>query len=357
MEVPPQRPVVTMQGLEDKVGEVPERYTPETDSGYDYLVIDCHLLAYSCWWPCRELCTSEGIHTGLEYGFVKGILALARTFHPSKLILVWDGKPVRCSTIFPKTVDSVTNVETGYKSNRVAHEDKKSELPWTPRLNKLRELFSNLCVQVYHPELEADEQIASFAHWASQLGKRTLIVSKDKDLQQLVRDNIHVTAGIEKPILTPKGIEEIWLVPAEKLSLYRAVKGDSSDGLRGVPRFPTELLVTLVNNSSSLEDLLHKALHGALKTAKQLENFIANQEQVRRNHMIGDLSTQFEIKPYFMELVEPSREPMIEFLLSINCASLLHRKEWDLFYQKIDEIPQEIRDFVCQESSNVVSIS
>ena len=343
--------------LEEVTGEPPERYAPNTNSGYDYLVIDCHLLAYACWWPCRELCTGEGVHTGLEYGFVKGILALARTFHPSQLILVWDGKPTRCSTIFPIVKDEVSGVEVGYKSNRTAHESKDSEAPWTPRLNNLRELFSRLCIQIYHPEMEADEQIASFVHWASQRGKRSLIVSKDRDLQQLVRDDIHVTGGIEKPILDPRGIVELWGVPAEKLSLYRAVKGDSSDGMKGVPRLPTEITVNLVNNSSSIVELVHNAVHGALRTAKQLENFLASKDRVLMNHLIGDLSSQFAVKPHFMALTEPSNQPMFDFLTGINCVSLLYRKEWDLFHRSVEEVPQEIRDFVAEGVPDVVPVS
>jgi 5'-3' exonuclease len=170
---------------------------------YDYTVVDSHLLAYRSWWPVRDLSNSDGTPTGLEFGFIKGVQAVARNWQ-AKVILAWDGYPKRCNEIFPFVPATETTPESGYKSGRQKHVDKESEPPWNPRLERLRNVLIPLVTTLYDPAAEADEEIARFVFWAQRKGKRTLIISKDRDFHQLVSDNVHLVMGPdESQIYTP----------------------------------------------------------------------------------------------------------------------------------------------------------
>jgi 5'-3' exonuclease len=301
---------------------------------YDNIVVDCYLVAYGSWWPVREMHTEAGVATGLEFGFIKNILATARRWTPGKVVLAWDGFPKRCNTIFPKEV--VEGKEVGYKSGRARHEDKDTEPAWTPRLVRLREAFTPLVECLYHPETEADEEIARFVHESEAKGQTTIIVSKDRDLHQLVSDKTHICLGPEENLMTPENLTKEkgmpWGVPTKKIPLRRAIEGDGSDAIVGIPRIPKEVIVNIVNASESIDHLIENISKGSFtKTATQLEKMINGRDIIRRNYSLAELASQAQYPPNRISTTLGDNTKLIEMVEELECNSLRERKEWQLF--------------------------
>jgi 5'-3' exonuclease len=236
---------------------------------YDFIVVDSHNLAYRQWWHVKDL-KHNGVPTGMEYGFIKKVLALMGS-DPTKVILAWDGRPTRCA-----------NLVDDYKADR-----KKvtgDEPDWSVRLTRLRNIFTDLCPTLYDELEEADEQIAKFV--LRNPYKKILIVSNDKDLQQFVSSIVHIDCS--KGLMDADLCYKIWGVPAYKIALYKALDGDGSDNVKGVPRLLTKTKVKLVNRSETIEELVGHFSDDDL-TVKEKEKLAAYRDQVLLNYKIVNL--------------------------------------------------------------------
>lgn len=236
---------------------------------YDFIVVDSHNLAYRQWWHVKDL-SHNGVPTGLEFGFIKKVLTLMGT-DPEKLILAWDGRPTRCAAL----------VED-YKDGREKAEG--DEPAWGPRLARLRNAFIDLCHTLYDENEEADEQIAKFV--LRNPGKKILIVSNDKDLQQFVSENVHCDCS--KGLFDLETCSEEWGVPPHKIALYKVLDGDKSDNVKGVPRLLTKTKVKLVNRSETIDELVEHFADDDL-SAKEREKLAAHREQAYLNYKLVNL--------------------------------------------------------------------
>jgi 5'-3' exonuclease len=236
---------------------------------YDYIVVDSHNLAYRQWWHVKDL-SYNGVPTGLEYGFIKKVVGWLKS-SPEKLHLAWDGRPSRCA-----------NLVSDYKSGRVKVNG--DEPDWSVRLTRLREAFSGVCRTLYDENEEADEQIAKFV--LRNPGKRILIVSNDKDLQQFISSNVHTDCS--KGVMDAELCMKEWGVPPYKIALYKALDGDGSDNVKGVPRLLTKTKIKLVNMSDNIDELVGNFEHSEL-SVKEREKLALFRDQVLLNYKVVNL--------------------------------------------------------------------
>ena len=282
-------------------------------------------LAFRSWWNVRSLKTSLGVHSGLEFGFIKNFLYNIRDHYPAKIILAWDGKP-------KKGLD----LSQDYKANR----DKSvllEEPPWGPRLKKIKDLLSELVLTLYHPETEADEQIARWVFQEESKGNKTLIISNDRDLYQLVTNNTHIkTKGKQEDrIITVQEVKDEWGVDPRRLPLLRSISGDSSDNIKGVPRISTSTKQGLVNrlSSNSIDELINLIDSSPLPTLKEREKLIAGKELINRNFKMMDLFSQVE-EPTIYGVLKGDLDQIKLFCQELELKSLVDRGEWELIKSK-----------------------
>jgi 5'-3' exonuclease len=267
---------------------------------YDFVIIDAYNMAYRQWWNVKDL-MYNGIHTGLEYGLIKKVVSALKT-DGDKLYLAWDGQPVRCS-------DLVEN----YKSGRVKVNG--DEPNWSVRLNRLRTIFSDVCNTLYHEFEEADEQIAKFV--LANKGKRILICSNDKDMQQFICSTVHVE--LSSGIMDNEVCHNTWKVPAYKIPLYKSLDGDKSDNIDRVPRLATKTIIKLVNKSETIDDLIGHFKDDDL-TLKEREKLEEYKDKVRMNYsLVNLLNLQGEFN-----LTKPNgdKTKLLEIIKELNFSSI-----------------------------------
>src|SRR5512142_58609 len=195
------------------------------------------------------LATSRGLPTNATYGFTTMLRKMLQ-----------DEKPEHVAVLFDPPGKTFRHEQYGeYKANRPTMDDDLAvQLPY---IRRVCEAFRLPIVEV--PGFEADDVIATLAEQAVAKGFRVVIVTADKDMLQLVSDEIVVLnpgrEGTGATLLDPKAVEEKWGVPPGRVVDVLALVGDSIDNVPGVPGIGEKGARDLVREYGSVEAVIENA--------------------------------------------------------------------------------------------------
>ena len=241
------------------------------------LLLDGYSLAFRAFYALPEdLATTDGTHTNAVFGFTSMLIKVMQEEKPDLIAACLDmGAPLERTEAFAE-----------YKSNRSQAPD-----TFTSQVPLIREVLKVLHIPIF--ELaghEADDIIAFLAKAAEKEDIDVRIVTGDRDFFQLVNDSIHVLynrRGISDIVeMDPKAVEERYGVPPEKYVDLKALEGDTSDNLPGVPGVGTKTAAKLVAKYGSAEDAV---AHAAEQTPKLASNLAAHADQVAINKKLTTL--------------------------------------------------------------------
>lgn len=163
---------------------------------------------------------SQGIYTGIAFGFLRSLRSWVQTFRPSKILAVWDGG----------VADWRKEMIPDYK------ERDRSKIPqdkWESLLEQREWLQNNLGLLGVHsiriPKCEADDIIALLAQTFEPHG-RVMIVTSDLDFTQLITNRIHIYKDDKSEVIQDASLALPGL-------LKKVTVGDSSDNIGGIPNF------------------------------------------------------------------------------------------------------------------------
>lgn len=205
---------------------------------YDLILVDTMNVAVINFYA-KKMLSYEGIPTGMVYGVFLQILTLRKRYPKAKIVFLWEGFNSLRKSKYPT-----------YKSNRNRNKDDSFK-------QSLEDLQASLAwmgvYQVTHPCVEADDLAAYYCKKNHEHG--ILLVSNDRDWWGCVdRPDISVLIKNEEYNLTD--LENKLGFPPSKLPLMKILKGDLSDNVTGIPRFPVSLATEIVKKSKSYEDML-----------------------------------------------------------------------------------------------------
>jgi len=196
--------------------------------------------AYHAMQRQRPMSTRSGVPTAAVYVFVNMLSKLRRDFSPQYLAAVFDvsgavfrderAKDLKIRK-FNATTQAFDEVAyAGYKANR-------SEMPpdLVQQVPYIRRALDALRIPILQQEgFEADDVIGTLSRQASQLGHPVYIVSNDKDMMQLVGDNVFVlNPAKDNLVLDRAGVVAALGVPPEQVIDVMALRGDSIDNIPG----------------------------------------------------------------------------------------------------------------------------
>ena len=187
-----------------------------------------------------------GTHVGGLVGFLRSLGFITRTFDPTRVIIVWDGKGGSGNR---------QNIDPNYKAQRATsrithwglYDTKEEETEaLIGQLFRVQDYLDCLPVhQVGIEKLEADDIMAWIAKKASVSNvKKCTIVSSDKDFLQLVDDTVEIYAPVKKKSFTTANIKEELKVLPENYNVVKALLGDNSDNLQGVKGLGIKTLIS-----------------------------------------------------------------------------------------------------------------
>ena len=230
--------------------------------GSGYIFRAYYAMAYS---GGGNMTTPEGTPVGAVYGYTSMMMKLLK-----------DHKEAAIAVIFDAARATFRNdIYEDYKANRdETPEDLK------PQFSLVREATEALGVPTVElAGYEADDLIATYAQHAVAKGKKVVIISSDKDLMQLVTDDITMMDTMKNKIIDTAGVIEKFGVPPNKVIDVQSLAGDSTDNIPGVPGIGIKTAAQLINEYGSLEELLERA--GEIKQPKRREKLIENAEMAR----------------------------------------------------------------------------
>ncbi len=241
--------------------------------------------AYHAMQRQRPMSTRTGVPTAAVYVFVNMLNKLRRDFNPQYLAAVFDvSAPVfrdaRAKDLKIRKFNSKTQAfdqvdYAGYKANR-------SEMPLdlVQQVPYIRRALEALRIPILQLEgFEADDVIGTLSRQASQLGHPVYVVSSDKDMMQLVGDNVFMlNPAKDNLVLDRAGVLAALGVPPEQVIDVMALRGDSIDNIPGAPGIGDKGSVELIQQYGSVEVALDRASEVSRKTYR--ESLLNNRDTV-----------------------------------------------------------------------------
>jgi DNA polymerase-1 len=212
------------------------------------MLIDGPSLVYRGYFALPPLTTSDGTLVNAAFGFLQIVLRGMQDIKPDYAILSFDlGRPQFRFDAHPE-----------YKAGRPSMpDDLRSQFPL------VREIATMMGMQVCELEgYEADDVIGSLARQATERGIDTMIVSGDLDGLQLVNDHVRLLTtrmGVAATVIydDAKVMERYGLRPDQMLD-YKALKGDTSDNIPGVPGVGEKTASQLLQPFGTLDAIYHR---------------------------------------------------------------------------------------------------
>lgn len=231
------------------------------------------------------LTNSKGMDTGAIYGVVNMLRSLVKDYKPTHMVVVFDakGKTFR-DDIYPE-----------YKANR------------PPMPNELRSQIEPLhkiveamgFSMVVEPGVEADDVIGTLAKQASQAGIPCIISTGDKDMAQLVDENVTLINTMTRTKMDVDGVVEKFGVPAELIIDYLGLKGDKVDNIPGVPGVGDKSAIAMLNGIGgikaiyeNLDKIAELDFRGAKTMAKKMAEY---KEQALLSYELATIVTDLKL--------------------------------------------------------------
>ena len=250
------------------------------------VIIDGKSVFYRGYYAMGNLATSKGEPTSGVYGFAVIAMEIVRNIQPDQVVVAWD--KARTSTAKRLAIFK------DYKAGRVRPpEDFYAQIPL------LRELISALSWGFMEvDEYEADDIIGTLARQADEAGDyMTYIVSSDLDMLQIVDENTkmyRILRGFsDLEEMDIPAIEEKYGILKSQFLDLKALKGDNSDNIPGVPGIGEKTAVKLLNEYGSLEGIYAHIEEISGATQKKL---IAGRESAEMSLKLAKIMTDAPVK-------------------------------------------------------------
>jgi len=287
--------------------------------------------AYHAMQRSRPMSTRGGLPTAATYVFVNMIKKLRQDFSPRYFAAVFDVsgevfRDERARTMGPlrkwssKTQTFEEISYEGYKANREAMpEDLRRQIPY------IRRALDALKIPILEAEgFEADDVIGTLAHQAVEQEHEVFIVSGDKDMMQLVTDQIKIlNPQKDNLILDPARVTEVLGVPPDKVIDVMALRGDSVDNVPGAPGIGDKGSVDLIREFGSVETVLDRAAEVKRKTYR--ESLEQNREAVLLSKELVTIrcSVPLTLDLHAMETQPPDVEACRALFTELEFTSML----------------------------------
>ncbi len=237
----------------------------------------------------KMLTTKDGKYTNAIYGFLAILFKILEDIKPEYIGVAFDLKgPTKRHEIYE-----------GYKANRKGMPEELAE-----QMPIIKEILKAMNIDIIEKQgYEGDDILGTLAKYGEKQGLEVTILSGDRDTFQLASDNITIRIPRTKAGKTEtedynreKILEEYGLEP-EQLIEVKALQGDTSDNIPGIPGIGPKTAITLIQKYHTVKELYEKIESGEddLK-GKQKENIVNNKKSAEISRTLGEIDTQVPIE-------------------------------------------------------------
>jgi DNA polymerase I len=279
----------------------------------------------------RSMSTKTGLPTAAVYVFVNMLRKLREDFSPEYLAAVFD---VAAPTFRKQQAEAITSVRKfdiktqtfteveykGYKANRKAMpEDLAQQVPYIRRA-----LVAYRIPILELSGFEADDVIGTLARKAAAASHPVYVVSSDKDMMQLVNDQVQILNPPKDNLICDAAkVEEILGVPPERVIDIMALRGDAIDNIPGAPGIGEKGSVEIIKRFGTVEQALDRA--GEVEKKTYRESLQNNRDTILFSKSMATIDTNVpvELDVEAMRAGEPALDALRELFTELEFTSLL----------------------------------
>ena len=269
------------------------------------VLVDGSSYLYRAFHAFPPLTNAAGEPTGAMYGVLNMLKSLISQVQPTHIAVVFDAKG---KTFRDEMFEQ-------YKSHRPPMPDDLRK-----QIQPLHDMIRALGIPLLVVEgVEADDVIGTLALQASRLGKKVLISTGDKDMAQLIDDNIMLINTMNNSLLDREGVIEKYGIPPELIIDYLALMGDSADNIPGVAGVGEKTALGLLQGIGSMAEIyanLEKVAELPIRGAKKLgEKLLAEKTNADLSYTLATIKTDVELNVTTDELLlgESQKDQLIEY--------------------------------------------
>ena len=269
------------------------------------VLVDGSSYLYRAFHAFPPLTNSAGEPTGAMYGVLNMLKSLISQVQPSHIAVVFDAKG---KTFRDEMFEQ-------YKSHRPPMPDDLRK-----QIQPLHDIIRALGIPLLVIEgVEADDVIGTLAVAASKANQKVLISTGDKDMAQLVDDNIMLINTMNNTLLDREAVIEKYGIPPELIIDYLALMGDSADNIPGVAGVGEKTALGLLQGIGSMAEIyanLDKVAELPIRGAKKLgDKLLAEKEMAELSYRLATIKTDvaLDITPEQLTLGASNNDQLTEY--------------------------------------------
>ncbi|EIV8496101.1 DNA polymerase I [Vibrio vulnificus] len=280
------------------------------------ILIDGSSYLYRAFHAYPGTMSNGDIPTNAVYGVVNMLRSMMRQFASDRIAVVFDakGKTFR-DDMYPE-----------YKANRPPMPD-----DLRCQIEPLHQVIKAMGLPLIVIEgVEADDVIGTLAYQASQQGMPVLISTGDKDMAQLVDDNITLINTMTNVVMDREGVIEKFGIPPELIIDYLALMGDKVDNIPGVPGVGDKTATALLQGIGGLsklydhlDDIAALAFRGSKTMAQKL---VDNKDNASLSYQLATIKLDVALQetPESLLKTEPNKDELIKLYGQLAFKSWLN---------------------------------
>jgi len=271
-------------------------------------LIDGNSYVYRAFYAIKGLTNSKGFPTNAIYGFTTTLLKIIREKKPDGVAVFFD-------------TPELTERHRIFKEYKAQRPETPGEL--VQQLPHIREMIDAFNISIFEmPGYEADDLIGTVAKEAAKKRSTVFIVTADKDMLQLVDENIKIYDPVKDRILDVEYVKEKFGVEPERVPEFMALTGDAADNIPGIKGIGEKTAKELLAAFKGLDELLS---HPEMIKKERLRSLVSeNADIARLSKKLATIDTSvpidFDLKEF--RLKEPDWLRLLSLFSEFEFTSL-----------------------------------
>ena len=278
------------------------------------LVIDGNSIINRAFYGIKLLSNKKGVFTNAVTGFLNIYLKLIAAYSPDGAAAAFD---LKAPTFRHKAYDE-------YKAGRRGMpEELHMQLPI------VKDILKALGVKIVECEgYEADDILGTLSESCRVSGNECILATGDRDSFQLISDKVYVNLASNKEdiVYTPEKIFEVYGVSPAEMIEVKALMGDSSDNIPGVPGIGEKTALSLIQKYHTINNI-YADIEGIEVTKSVREKLVKGEESARLSHMLGTIvkDAPIDTVPEHYLFGERDEAKLAEILTELEMFAMLKK--------------------------------
>lgn len=242
------------------------------------LLIDGHNLLFQMFYGMpNKIEGKNGRSIEGIWGFTGALLKIIKKIEPTHILVIFDGEQEL----------NRQNINENYKKNRINYENVEMEKNPFTILPDIKAVLEELQIRYFETTngFETDDYIKEYCETYKN-NCEIVISSFDYDFISLVEEHISLLTyrGANSVLYTPEKVKTKWKIEPKYFADYKALVGDASDNIAGIPRIGPKMAASLIHEFGHVEDIL-----------KNIENIEKDNIRLTLDIFKNDLMTNIEL--------------------------------------------------------------